>query len=165
MRPRELLAALLVVVGGTLWLIVPDMKGGSLRDGSVIARWRLKPGTALAAWVLVDNAGPRTITLTGARVENELPEGTEVLGVRARIGRVVTVDDEFPGPPGPFRQLEGFRIPPNRGATIGFGLKLPARGPVALTDVRVTYRENGDDHELRAGHTARICVSLTRRAC
>lgn len=166
MRPRELLAALIVVVGGTLWLLVPDMQGGSLRDSSAIARWRAKPGSrALAAWILVDNVGPRTITLTGARIANDLPDGTEVLGERARIGKVVTVDDAYPGPPGPFRRLEGFEIPPNRAATIGFGLALPATGVVALEDVRVSYRENGDDHELRAGHTARICIVVSRRAC
>lgn len=165
MRPRELIAALVVLVGGTLWLVVPDMKGGSLRDDSAIARWQLPPGEALTAWVMVDNAGPRTITLTGARIGGDLPEDAELLGVRARIGKVLTIEDEFPGPPGPFRRIEGFRIPPNRGATIGFGLSLPRPGIVALEDVRVTYRENGDDHSLRARHTARICVAVSRRAC
>ena len=70
-----------------------------------------------------------------------------------------------PGPPGPFLRLEGFKIPPNRGATIGFGLRLPAAGEVRLDDARLTYRENGDDHELRAGHTARICIVVTKDAC
>ncbi|MFL5846183.1 MAG: hypothetical protein ACJ762_15960 [Solirubrobacteraceae bacterium] len=166
MKWRELVAVLVIAAGGTLWLLVPDQQSdGSLRDDSAIARWRVKPGTALAAWVLVDNAGPRTITLTGARVVNELPAGTEVLAARARIGKVLTIDDVYPGPPGPFLRLEGFEIPPNRGATIGFGLRLPASGTVALEDVRVTYRENGETHELRAGHTARLCVAVSRRAC
>jgi hypothetical protein len=165
-RPRELLAAAVIVVGGLLWLVVPDMKGGSLRDKSEIARLRMKPnGTALIAWFLVENRGPRTITLTGARIANELPEGAEVLGTRARIGEVATYDDVFPGPTGPFLRLEGFRIPPNRGATIGFGLQLPPEGEVRLDDARLTYRESGDDHELRAAHTARICILVTKDAC
>jgi hypothetical protein len=164
-RPREALAALIVLVGATLWLLVPDMQGGSLRDASQIARPRLPPGDALVAWVLVDNAGPRTITLTGARIEGGLPEGTTLLGVRARIGKVPTFADAFPGPPGPFRRIEGFHVPPNRGATIGFGLRLGTEGVVALEDARVTYLENGDNHELRIRRTARICVAVSRRAC
>jgi hypothetical protein len=165
-RPRELLAAAVVLVGSTLWLVVPDMQGGSLRDDSAIARWKLRPpGTALAAWVMVDNAGPRTITLTGATIEGGLPEGVELLGVRARIGKVVTFGQAFPGPPGPFRRIEGFRVPPNRGATVGFGLALERPGVVALEDVRVTYREGGDEHELRARRTARVCVAVRPRGC
>lgn len=166
MRWRELLAVAVIAVGGTLWLVVPDMKGGSLRDESGIARLRYRPGEeAFVAWFLVENRGPRTITLADARIANDLPEGAEVLGVRARIGQVATFDDVFPPPPGPFLRLEGFRIPPNRGATIGFGIKVPPTGEVRLDDARLTYRENGDDHELRAHHTARICVLVTRDAC
>lgn len=164
-RQRELLAALIIVVGATLWLVVPDMQGGSLRDDSGIARLHLRPGPALVAWVLVHNAGPRTITLTGARLEEELPEGTTLLGVRARIGQVPTFDDAFPGPPGPFRRIEGFRIPPGRGATVGFGLELGEEGMVALQDARVSYSESGDAHELRIRRTARVCVAVKRSAC
>lgn len=165
-RPRELLAVLVVLVGGTLWLVLPDMRGGSLRDDSATARWTLRPpGSALAAWVMVDNAGPRTITLTGASIGSPLPAGARVLGTRARIGKVMSFAEEFPTPPGAFRRLEGFRIPPNRGATIGFGLALPEPGVVALEDVRVTYREGGGDEVLHARRTARICVAVRRRAC
>lgn len=164
-HPRELLAALVIAVGATLWLVVPDMQDGSLRDDSNLARPHLRPGPALVAWVLVRNAGPRTITLTGARLEEELPEGATLLGVRARIGQVPTFDDAFPGPPGPFRRIEGFRIPPGRGATVGFGVDLGEEGTVALQDARVTYRENGDTRELRIRRTARVCVAVKRSAC
>lgn len=164
MRPRELLAALVVAVGGTLWLVVPDKKPppGSLVDDSAIARWTLPPGRGLAAWVLVENLGRHTIELTGARIGRPLPAGTKLLGIRARIGEVATVEDDFPGKPGPFLRLEGFRIPPGRGATVGFGLELGREGLVRLEDARVTYREDGEEHELRARHTARICVTRTR---
>jgi hypothetical protein len=167
-RTRELLAALVVLVGGSLWLFVPDMRKSpaSLRDDSTIGRWRLPPGSrALAAWVLVENRGPRTITLTGASIGSELPEGTELLGVRARIGEVATFEHDFPGRPGPFLRLEGFRVPAGRGATVGFGLALDRPGLVRLEDARVRYREAGEEHELRARHTARICVAPKRREC
>jgi hypothetical protein len=166
-RARELLAALVVLVGGTLWLFVPDKRhaAGSLLDDSTVARWKLPPGRGLVAWVLVENRGPHTVTLTGASIGSELPEGTRLLGVRARIGEVATVDDAFPGPPGPFLRLEGFRIPPRRGATVGFGLSFARPGPVRLEDATVRYREGGEDHELRARHTARVCVAVRRRGC
>ena len=165
-HPREWLAALIVLIGSTAWFVLPEMEGGSLRDDSAIARWTLRPpGKALGAWVMVDNAGPRTIELTGATIGSELPDDVELLATRVRIGKVMTFIDEFPGPPGPFRRIEGFEIPPYRGATIGFALSLPEEGLVALEDITVTYRENGDDHELRARRTARICVTVSRDGC
>lgn len=165
-RARELVALAVIAVGGTLWLFVPDMQGGSLADDSAIARWVRPPGDYLAGWMMVDNNGPRTITLTRAELLDPLPEGVEVLGYRARLGKVVGLAPGYPGQVGPYFQLEGFRIPPNRGATIGIGLSLPAgSGTVALEDLRVTYLENGDENELRAGHTARICVRVSRRDC
>jgi hypothetical protein len=165
-RVRELIALVVIAVGGTLWLLVPDMEGGSLTDDSAIARWIQPPGEYLAGWMMVDNNGPRAITLTGASLGDELAEGVVVLGFRARLGKVRAITDGYPGRIGPYFRLEGFRIPPNRGATIGVGLALPAGvGTVALEDLRVTYQENGDDNELRAGHTARICVRVTPRDC
>lgn len=157
---RELLAALVVLVGGTLWIVVPDQQhaAGSLRDDSMIARWKLPVGRGLAAWVLVENRGPNEIELRQATIGSSLPDGIEVLGTKARIGEVATVDDTYPGKPGPFLRLEGFRIPPGRGATVGFGLALRKPGLYPLEDVRIAYRENGLDHVLRARHTARICV-------
>jgi hypothetical protein len=163
---RELLALVVVLVGGTLWLVVPDMQGGSLTDDSVIARWERPPGEYLAGWMLVENNGPRTIVLREAELLDELPEDVAILGFRARLGKVLTLQRGYPGRTGPFFRLEGFRIPPNRGATIGVGLALPAdAGTVALEDLRVTYLENGDENELRAGHTARICVRVSPRDC
>jgi hypothetical protein len=166
-RVRELVAALVVLVGGSLWLVLPDKRPapGSLRDDSPISRWKVRPGPTLAAWVLVENRGPQTITLTGASLGRPLPEGARLLGVRARIGEVATIEHAFPGPPGPFLRLEGFRIPPRRGATVGFGLQLDRAGLVRLEDARVRYREDGEDHELRARHTARLCVVVSLRGC
>lgn len=159
---RELLAALVVLVGGTLWIVLPDKQTarGSLADDSMIARWKLPPGRGLAAWVLVENRGPREIELRGAQIGSTLDDGIEVLGTKARIGEVATVDDAYPGRPGPFLRLEGFRIPPGRGATIGFGLALRKPGLYKLEDVRVAYREGGIEHQMRARHTARICVRV-----
>ena len=153
---RELLAVLIVAVGGTLWLVVPDRKGGSLRDRSVIARWDVDPGYVLAAWVVVENAGPRTITLTEANLGSDLPDGIELLGGRARIGGAPTVSQ---GAAAPFLRLAGFEIPPGRFATVGFALRIGgAVGLVALEDVTVHYLENGDANTLRARRTARLCV-------
>ena len=163
---RRLLVVAVVAVGGTLWLLVPDMQGGSLADDSRIARWEKPPGEYLTGWMMVDNRGPRTITLQSATLGDDLPEDVTLLGFRARLGKVLTIVEGYPGRPGPFFRLEGFRIPPNRGATIGVGLALPAgAGTVALEDLRVTYLENGDENELSAGHTARICVRVSRRGC
>ena len=164
-RARELLALAVVLVGGTLWLLVPDMQGGSLHDDSAIARWVRPPGDYLAGWMMVENRGPRTIVLQSASLGDALPEGAELLGFRARLGKVLTLQDGYPGRPGPFFRLEGFRIPPDRGATIGVGVTLRRAGTIALEDLRVTYLENGDENELRAGHTARICVRVTPRGC
>jgi hypothetical protein len=166
-KARELVAALVVLVGGTLWLVVPDKQHprGSLRDDSAIARWTMKPGKALAAWVLVENRGPHTITLTDATLGRELPEGAKLLGVRARIGEVMTIEHAYPGKPGPFLRLEGFEIPPRRGATIGFGLELTRPGLVRLEDASVAYREGDEEHVLHARHTARICVAVSPAGC
>lgn len=153
---RELLAALVVAAGGTLWLVVPDRQGGSLRDRSVTARWRVDPGYVLAAWVVVENAGPRTITLTEADLGSDLPASVEVLGGRARIGGVPTVAE---GAAAPFLRLAGFEIPPGRFATVGFALRIRDPGLVALEGVTVRYLENGDANAMRARRTARLCVS------
>lgn len=165
-RARELVALVVILVGGTLWLVVPDLRRGSLRDDSAIARWTRPPGDYLAGWMMVQNRGPRTIELTGALVVDELPEGVEVLGYRARLGKVLTIEPGYPGRVGPFFRLEGFDIPPNRGATIGVGLRLPPdAGTVAIEELVLTYRERGDDQELAAGHTARICVRTSPDDC
>lgn len=160
---RELVAAFVVLAGGLLWLAVPDKQRapGFLRDRSVVARWSLPPGRGLAAWVLVENPGPRTITLQQASIGSALPDGVEVIATRARIGTVPTVSAGYPQPTGPFRQLDGFEVPPRRGATVGFALTLPEEGLVKLENVRVGYREGGAEQVLAIRHTARICV--TRR--
>ena len=162
MRARELIAALVVLVGGTLWLVVPDRQSGSLHDASAPARWRLPVGRGLVAWVVVQNRGTRTIRLRDARVGSALPPGATILGTKARIGPVPTVDDAYPGPPGPFLRLEGFEIPAGRFATIGFGLRLDRPGEVRLEDVRVDYAEDDSRETLRIRRTARVRVVSPR---
>ena len=158
-RPRELLAVLVVLVGGTLWLVVPEEDAGSLRDRTQIARWTVEPGGVLAAWVVVENVGPETITLTAATIGGALPEDVELLGAKVRIGAVPTVSQPYSGSVKPFLRLEGFEIPPGRLATIGFGLEIAQPGVVALEDVTVGYDADGEDDALRIRRTARLCVT------
>lgn len=157
-RPRELLAVLIVVVGGTLWLVVPDRRGGSLRDRSVLIRAGVERGELLAAWVMVENAGERTITLSEATLSSP-PDGVEFIGTRARLGLRAGVYEGSAAGPAPFLRLAGFRIPPGRGATIGFGLRASEPGLAALAGVTVRYVENGDENTLRVRRTTRLCVS------
>lgn len=165
MRWRELVAAVVVVVGGTLWLIVPDPPSGSLQDRSVIARWRVPPGRAFAAWIVVRNQGPNTIELTGASVGSTVPADAELLGAHARLGAVPTVERTYPIRSGPFFRLEGFEIPPGRNATIGFGIAVPDQQLVRLERAVVTYRERGEEQDLQVRHTARLCVRVSRGGC
>lgn len=162
-RPRETIALLVVLIGGTLWLVLPE-NPGSLKDKSRAVRWTVPVGRSLAGWVLVRNAGSDRIVLTGASV-GALPAGARVIGAEVRPGHFATVDDRWPSPRAAFRPLNGFVIPRRTKATIAFGLAISRRGRFPLDGVEVRYRQAGKRHVLRIASPAVLCVGVSRRDC
>jgi hypothetical protein len=160
--PRIVIALLVIAIGGSLWALLPD-NPGSLRDESAAARWTVGPGRALVGWVLVRNAGPDRITLRTASIGSGLPAGTRLLGVAARRGYFPAVGDRWPSPREAFRPLDGFVILPKTKATIAFGLGVPGKGRIRLADVRLGYRQDGNDHELPIGRPAVLRIAVNPR--
>jgi hypothetical protein len=115
--------------------------------------------------VLVRNRGVDPIELTGARVGSGLRNGARAIGVEIRPGFFPTVDDTWPSPRHAYVPVQGYVVTPGRKATIAFGFDLPLRGVWRMGDVRIAYRENDHEHELRVGPTARLCVGLSRPGC
>jgi hypothetical protein len=82
-----------------------------------------------------------------------------VLGVEARRGYFPAVTDHWPSPREAFKPLRGFAMPAKTKATVAFGLGVPGKGRIRLADVRVAYRQDGKDYELRIARPAVLRIS------
>jgi hypothetical protein len=154
--PRLVIAGVVIVVGSTLWAVLPG-NPGSLSDESTAVRWRVPRGEALAAWVLVRNTGPDRIILRGV-LTDPLADGVQRIGSAARRGYFPAVDDTWPSPKEAFRPLNGFVMLPHTKATIALGLAVTRQGRFTISGVRVRYRQEGDLHEEPVGARAVIVV-------
>jgi hypothetical protein len=161
-HPRELIAVVVVVVGGTLWLVLPA-SGGSLRDESTAVRFRLSPGRALAGWVLVRNRGVDAVTLTRASIAG-LPAGVSVLGTAVRPGFFPVTANRWPSTRKAFVPVDGYVVTPGRKATLAFGLRFAHPVSGRLSGVRIAYRENDHPHNLTIA-TPELCVKVNPREC
>jgi hypothetical protein len=155
MSPRLVAAGVVMAVGGSLWAWLPD-NPGSLRDETVQRQSAVKPGRALAAWVLVRNTGPDRVTLRALTLD--VPRGVRVLGFEARRGYFPAIEDHWPSPKSAFRRLDGFVMQPHTKATIAVGVRTAAGGRVRLSGVRLRYRQDGLTHELAVGAPAVLRV-------